>query len=290
MDPTPPRLTSLCNLWTLWDHPPGGRAWSLERKIAAIKDAGFDGFSCLLDRSHGKLAERYGLRTVGYISSSDPKEFRALVARNIEGGAVRINVQLGDHDTPVAKAVKMAIQMVAEGDKQGVPCDIEVHRDTCTETPEKLYAIVDEYRQATGRLLPVTWDFSHLAVIKHLAPPYWPRLLVRPPLVQHARQFHFRPFNGHHCQVPVTNAGRGRSIEFKQWWPTVERTLQTWLAVNQNGNELFVCPEMGPVRGGYNLSALPNSWEDCKVLRREIAAAWRIALKSYRYAKTRSKS
>jgi hypothetical protein len=196
----------------------------------------------------------------------------------MDGGALRINVQLGDHDTPVDRAVRMAVRIVEDGDKLGVPCDIEVHRDTCTETPEKTYAIAAGFRRATGRYLPMTWDMSHLSVVKHLAPPYWKRLIVSPRLIQHARQFHFRPFNGHHCQVPVTNGAGGLSVEFRQWLPVLEKSLETWLAAGQEGQELFACPEMGPVRGGYNMAQLPNSWSDAKVLRGIIKRQWAKAL------------
>jgi hypothetical protein len=40
------------------------------------------------------------------------------------------------------------------------------------------------------------------------------------------------------------------------------------------GREIFVCPELGPVEGGYALSSFPNSWEDAKVLRAEIDRLW----------------
>ena len=124
----------------------------------------------------------------------------------------------------------------------------------------------------------MTWDFSHISVVKHLAPPFSKRLLVNPKLLQASAIFHFRPFNGHHCQVPVTD-GRGKlTPEFKDWLPFMEDTLALWLKGNQAGRELFVVPEMGPVRGGYNLTQLPNSWEDAQVLRPIIAKAWKKAL------------
>jgi len=274
----PPQIQHFTNRWTLWDYPPSRKTWSLERSIAAVGEAGFDGFSSAVGREHARLAAKYGLKTIGYISSSKPSEFRTLIKRNREGGALRINVQLGNHDTPVASAVNMAARIIEDGDDLGVPCDIEVHRDTCTETPEKAYAIASGYEKATGRVLPMTWDFSHIAVVKHLAPPYWERLLINPGLIQGARQFHFRPFNGHHCQVPVTGKGRGLSPELVQWLPFLRKTIETWLAVNQNGHVMYACPEMGPVRGGYNLAQLPNSWEDAKVLRKIIAKTWKAAV------------
>jgi len=270
----PPRVVQIANLWTLWDHPTVEREWSLDRKMAAIREAGFEGITAALDRRHGRLARKHGLITIGYISSSNPAEFRRLIAQNLEGGAVRINVQLGDHDTPVARSIRMAIRIIEEGAKLGCPCDIEVHRDTSTETPEKTYAIAAGYRKATGRLLPITWDFSHISCLKHLAPPYWDRLLVNPRLVQHARQFHFRPFNGHHCQVPVTD-GTGRlSPELKQWLPFLEKTLEMIHTGTRDGREIYVCPEMGPVRGGYNFASLPSSWDDARLLRGLIQKAW----------------
>jgi hypothetical protein len=44
---------------------------------------------------------------------------------------------------------------------------------------------------------------------------------------------------------------------------------------------MFACPEMGPVRGGYNLTELPNSWEDSKVLLGLIKNSWKKSLGVY---------
>jgi hypothetical protein len=41
----------------------------------------------------------------------------------------------------------------------GLEPAVEVHRDTCTQTPEKTYALADSYFRETGKLLPLTWDF-----------------------------------------------------------------------------------------------------------------------------------
>ncbi|TAG09451.1 MAG: xylose isomerase [Verrucomicrobia bacterium] len=279
---SPPQIYQIVNLWSLWDYPSARKEWTLEKKIAAVKEAGFDGFSWQLEAEHARLAAKYNLRTMGYFSSAKPTEFKSLIQQNLDHGAVRINVQLGDHDTPVEKAIAMAVRLVELGDAMGIPCDIEVHRDTCTETPEKTYAIAAGFKKATGQLIPLTWDFSHLSVIKHLTAPYWDRLLVAPQLIQHSRQIHFRPFNGHHAQIPVTDGSGKISHELSQWIPFLEKTLEMWLAGKQTGKELYVCPEMGPVRGGYNFAQLPNSWEDAQVLRGIIFKAWKKCLAASR--------
>src|SRR5439155_11558312 len=112
---------------------------------------------------------------------------------------------------------------------------------------------------------PMTWDFSHLAVNKHLWPAdtFIPRLLIRPDLIRRAQQFHFRPFNGHHCQIPVTDGRSRLAPEFKDWLPFAEALLKMWLAGNRGkGREIFVCPEMGPIKpADYRLSCMPSSWE-----------------------------
>ena len=275
---TPPVIRHIANLWTLWDYPTAKKPWSLERQLVDIKEAGFDGFTTLATPEHGKLAAKHGLTIVGYFATAKSSEFRQLIQQNMDAGAVHINVQLADHDTPVEKSIALAVKLMQDSDKLGAKCAVEVHRDTCTETPEKTYAIAAGYKKATGRLLPMTWDFSHLSVVKHLAPPYADRLLVDAKLIQRAEQFHFRPFNGHHCQVPVTDGNGKLSVELQQWLPFLEATLALWLKGKQAGREVYVVPEMGPVRGGYNFAQLPNSWEDAKVLRPLIAKAWAKAL------------
>jgi hypothetical protein len=275
-----PVIRHIANLWSLRDTPSARKPWPLERKIAAVKDAGFDGFTDLATPRHRKLAEKHGLIIVGYFSSSKLDELRGLLQQNQDAGARHINVQLGDHDTTTSDAVRLALRLMHEAQGLKLEAAIEVHRDTCTETPEKTYALADGYQRIAFELLPLTWDYSHHAVVKHLAPPFWERLLVRPNLIQRACQFHFRPFNGHHCQVPVTN-GRGRlTPELEDWLPFVEKCFEAWLLGEQAGREIFVVPEMGPASSGYNLQQHPDSWSEAVKLRGLLEKAWRKALAS----------
>ena len=274
----PPIFRQILNLWTIGDYPTAKKPWSLEQQLVAIKEAGFDGITTHATAEHARLTEKHGLIIVGFISAGKASQFRDLIKENVDSGAKSINVQLADHDTPVEKSIPLCIKLIEEGEKFGAKCSLEIHRDTCTETPEKTYAIAAGYKKATGQLLPITWDFSHLSVVKHLTPPYWERLLVDPKLVQRAEQFHLRPFNGHHCQIPVTDGSGKLSVELNQWLPFLDKTLEMWLRGKQDGREIFLVPEMGPVRGGYNFAQLPNSWEDAKVLRVLIEKAWKKAL------------
>lgn len=273
-------LAHIANLWSLVGHPSPRREWSLERKIRAVAEAGFDGFMTELTPRHRVLAEKHGLRhLLGFIQTSDPTCFSALIAAQKEGGAVHIDVHLDDHDTPPALAVRHWIAMERAAEKiGGVVLSLEVHRATCTETPEKTYEMADRYHAATGRLLKFNFDYSHLACVKHLRPEdYVARLLTHPELLQHSEQCHFRPFNGQHCQVPVTWHG-ALTPEAKVYLGFAREVMRLWKRGRGNADRtLFACPEMGPYPGGYNVTGFPPAWPDAAILRGELAKAWRSA-------------
>jgi len=272
-----PVLRHIANLWTFMGHPSPENEWSLERKLRAIKEAGFDGVCWAGSPELREGVKEFGLIFIGGMSSSKAADFPRLLQEQKDAGAHHVNVQLADEDTLTPEALDLTLALMQEGRKLGLEPAVEVHRDTCTETPEKTYALADAYQQATGELLPISWDFSHISVVKHLHPGnYAARMIARPDLIQRAQQFHFRPFNGHHAQVPITDGKGNLTQEVKDWLPFAGALLKCWLDGNRNiGREIFICPELGPVIGGYALSTFPNSWEDAKTLRVEIDKLWR---------------
>ncbi|HEV2435215.1 MAG TPA: xylose isomerase [Verrucomicrobiae bacterium] len=272
-----PVLRHIANLWTFLGHPSPENEWSLEQKLRAIKEAGFDGVCWAGSPELGRAVKKLGLIFIGGMSSGKAAEFPRLLQEQKDAGAHHVNVQLADDDTLTPEALDLAQSLVQEGRKLGLEPAVEVHRDTCTETPGKTYALADAYQKVTGELLPISWDFSHISVVKHLHPGnYAERMIVRPDLIRRAQQFHFRPFNGHHAQVPVSDGKGHLTQEVKDWLPFAEAVLRCWLDGNRNTDrEIFICPEMGPVVGGYALSTFPNSWEEAKILRGEIDKLWK---------------
>ncbi|MEJ1971784.1 MAG: hypothetical protein WDM96_04610 [Lacunisphaera sp.] len=255
-------IAHIASLWSLMGHPSRRREWSLERKIRAIAAAGFDGLAARLTPEHHRLADRHGLEhLLGYVSSGDPDEFAALLRAQKEGGARHINVQLANHDTPPAVAVKHWRRLEREAERLGgLVVSLEVHRDTCTETPEKTYEIAERYAQATGGLIRFTFDFSHLACVKHLAPAHFAsRLLTHPRLIQHSDQCHFRPFNGHHCQVPVTRRGAltPRGARLSRLCPGTHARLEG--GARQRPAHAVCLPRNGAVRRRLQRHGLPAS-------------------------------
>src|SRR6187402_3460978 len=130
-----PRLVFIANLWTLDHHPSPRREWSLERKFRAVAEAGFDAVTARAQPEFPALLAKYKLRFNGFFSSSDAKEFPALIRAQVTAGAENINVQLGDDFTTTAVATQLTRQLLRESARQKIYSAIEVHRDTVTETP-----------------------------------------------------------------------------------------------------------------------------------------------------------
>ena len=278
---TRPKLVLTGPTWPLTQYPSPEREWSTTRKVRELKAAGFEAFGGRVSMPGAIEASRTeGLPILVYEDIGSVEETRPKLEAVAEVDPPMINIQLGDHDTPTEDAVWVVVAVMRESRELGLKnTHIEVHRDTATETPEKSFAIIDGYRSETGEDLPVCWDHSHFAVVKHLNPKnYVERLIVRKNLIQHSSQFHLRPFNGHHCQVPVTDGNGGLSEEFRNWLPYVEAMFDCWLAGSRPGNALWVVPELGPKASGYGLSCFPDVFGDLKVCRREVLEAWNRAL------------
>ncbi len=284
--PPAPELRFFAGLWTLRGYPTAEREWTVAEKFAAVKAAGFDGIGGRFVPEAPSLCADLGLDYLLYIDA-DESDYAAQFAEAVRWKPRRINVQLCEHDTPPADAARAWIALVKRADELGLAIDLELHRDTATETPEKAYEIADRVLQATGRVVSLCLDYSHFAVTKHLAPPFAPRLLERPDLVGPARQIHLRPFNGHHAQVPLTDGQGGLSPEAGPYLEFVDALFALMTKTAQPGDVFYACPENGPkAPGGYGLSCFPDVWTDAIRLRDEARSRWRSALTGQRPGQT----
>jgi sugar phosphate isomerase/epimerase len=170
MKPSAPVLKQFANLWTLSGQPAGRREWTLDEKFRRAKAAGFDAMGGGIGLDVAPLCQKHGLEYICYVNPNATNYASELEAASATRPA-RVNAQLCDHDTPPREAVRVWLKTEALATKMGLLIDLEVHRDTATETPEKVDEIARLYRTATGRDLRLCFDYSHFAVVKHLAPP-----------------------------------------------------------------------------------------------------------------------
>lgn len=274
-DPATPELSILINFWSLLDEADPATEEGLRQQLAAVKKAGFPSFCGLANFPGLKEGlQDFGLEYGGFFDASCEEEMPGKIAACLAIGNGPINCQLADHDTPVERAIELTIALMEEAERQGAEVYLEVHRDTCTETPEKTYAIIEGYRKIKGEYPRVNFDFSHIAVVKHLVPEnYIERLFENIPCFQQSSLWHMRPFNGHHCMIPITDGQGNFSPEYEACRPFIRQGLQHWLDGPRPGNRLWVVPEQGTTIG-YNLSCFPNIWEDTVVLGKDIQSMW----------------
>lgn len=259
------------NLWSLTDT-----GWSVADQMKAIADAGFEAFTCNTkkDPNLKQLVADSPLRYGGFFDAGEGDDYRDKISQHLEIDTGPMNCQLGDHDTPVEQATSMAIELLRAAEELQADVYVEVHRDTCTETPEKAYGIAEGYEKAEGKPIKMNFDYSHPAIVKHLGPGnYTQRLIERKDLFQMSRLWHLRPFNGHHCQIPITDGNGNLSKEYEELRPFISDALKIWKEGDTNHSEFWVTPELGP-KGGYGLSCFPAIWEDTIVLGNDLKKLW----------------
>jgi hypothetical protein len=275
-----PKIRHLCSVGTLGGYGGKKGEWTLEQKLRRIKKAGFDGFLGRVPMITRDVVDASGLIFAATTDVGGIPEIKGKFEVIKEAGARCVNVQMLDHDTPTARAVEVARRVMSTADELDMDVAIEVHRDTCTETPEKAYGLAEGYEKAEGKPLKMTWDFSHPAVVKHLSPPYWDRLAERPDLIQLAQQFHFRPFNGHHAQVPALNRKGELTPEFLDFLEFADRVIACWLEAATPGREMFACPEQ--IAGGYMLSVFGDRFKDVQAIRKALDRSFKKRVKKWK--------
>ena len=270
------RYRQAAALWTQVGYPSFESEYELKQKIESAAEAGFDVIQWDVVPGLREMLDEFGMDLWGYIPGQEIEGLEQRVDEIADAGARYATVHLLKHDTEPEKATDVLVRLVSYAKEKGLTVAIETHRNTATETPEKFEQILTGFKAATGELMPVTWDFSHFGVVKHLMPDeYSERLLVWPELIRNSPLFHCRPFNGHHVQVPVTGPDGELTVEVKRYLSFVKDLFRLWLDGDQTNEEIIVCPEMGPAdEMGYNLQSLPNSWDDARVLRGELKRVW----------------
>ncbi len=264
------------NLWTLLGHPSRCREWTTAGKIVAARKAGFDAVTGDFGKDDAERIAGEGMAPIGFFAALTEDEVDAGVARLASWGVRLATVFLGGHDTPPERTLQLALRLHDRARDAGLHAAVETHRNTGTETVEKMGFIVQGFRERTGEELSVTWDFSHYALGKHLEAEEWEERLVAPfrTSIVAARLFHFRPFNAHHCQLRAWVAGR-RTPEYVRFLGFVAAIFRAWRAVPQNsGTILYACPEMGPVSSGYSLSHGAPPWSEAIRVGNDLRALW----------------
>ncbi|MEO6874631.1 MAG: hypothetical protein ABI222_07390 [Opitutaceae bacterium] len=273
VSPRPLRLYA--TLWSLRQYPTRSGEWSWAKKFSVIREAGFDG---IFSPPIAALQERGDLDYLAVTSLDHPKQVEPSLRAAQALRAVAIDVQLGDYDSKLADMVKLAMRVRDIARELALPFAIETHRNTFTETPEATVALARGYRTVTKETLPLCLDHSHFAVVRHLArDAFWANLKEPAELLAAATQFHLRPFNGHHCQIPVLDARGRRTPEYRDWL-AYSAALFAYLKTQPATAPVLAVPELGNAAPAYGLSCFGDTWRDTQAVARDLRRQWRAPL------------
>lgn len=69
-----PQLRLCAAAWTLTNYPSAEKQWSMDRKVKAAKDAGFEGFSAGPQPEVAEACAKHGLQLVGGVDVGTVRE------------------------------------------------------------------------------------------------------------------------------------------------------------------------------------------------------------------------
>lgn len=264
-------LHLFATLWSLRQYPSKARELSWEKKFARVRAAGFQG---VMSPPLPSLEERGDLRYLAITSLAEIKKVSPALTSIQALKAFAFDVQLGDYDSKLEDMIKLAIYIRDMAKDLGLPFAIETHRNTFTETPEVTVALCRAYFEKTGETLPLCLDHSHFAVVRHLArDAFWENLREPVELLAAATQFHLRPFNGHHCQIPVLNNAGRRTPEYRDWLVYAD-SLFRYLKRQPTQAPVLAVPELGNAAPAYGLSCFSDTWKDVLTVQSDLRKLW----------------
>lgn len=264
------------SLWAMERRRPDGLEWTLDEKLAMIRDAGFDGCGVrFADLDYARTVTRF-LRANGMTWQAQcyPRtvdELRPILEHVRELGADHLNLQPDVRPYTLDECVPYVEGWRRLADDAGVTMQIETHRDRMTTDLLFTLHLLDRFPD-----LRLTADLSHYLVGREFA---WPvseenhALIHR--ILDNSWGFHGRVASREQVQVPITFPHHRDWVElFMGWW---EYGFRSWRRrAAPDATLTFLC-ELGPApyaitgRDGYDLS---DRWDEARQMMAMMRALW----------------
>jgi hypothetical protein len=256
---------------------PDGLEWSLDEKLAMIRDAGFDGAGVRFsDRSFVKPVTDF-LRANGmsWQAQAYPQtvdDLKPIIDHVLEFGADHLNVQPDVRPYRLEECFPLIDgwrQLAADA---GIKMQIETHRNRMTTDLLFTLQLLDHYPD-----LRLTGDLSHYVVGREFWYPMTDHdqaLMHR--IIDNCWGFHGRVASREQIQLQLNFAQhQGWVAVFMAWW---ERGFRQWRAKAGADETLTFLCELGPPEyamtgaDGYELS---DRWQESRQLMQQVRDIWR---------------
>jgi hypothetical protein len=265
------------SLWAMERRQPDGLEWSLDEKLAMIRDAGFDGAGVrFLDLDYARRVTDF-LRAHGmsWQAQCYPKTIDDLkpILRHVEMlGADHVNLQPDVKPYRLEDCIPYIDGWRRLARDAGIALHIETHRDRMTTDLFFTLHLLDCFPD-----LRLTGDLSHYVVGREFA---WPisaenhALMHR--VIDQCWGFHGRVASREQIQLQISFPHHKDWLDlFMGWW---EYGFRSWRRrAPQDATLTFLC-ELGPreyTMTGPDGNELSDRWQEAQTMKDMVRALWR---------------
>jgi hypothetical protein len=270
------RLLVLQSLWAMERRHPDGIEWPLDRKLAMIRDAGFDGAGVrFADDAYAQqvtgFLREHGLAWQAQCYPATVEDLRPILDRVRALGADHVNLQPDVRPYRLEECFPTIEGWRRLAAEAGVPVYIETHRDRMTTDLITTLHLLDRFPD-----LRLTADLSHYLLGREFA---WPvsaenhGLIHR--ILDHAWAFHGRVASREQIQLQISFPHHRDWLDlFMGWW---EYGFRSWRRrAPPDATLTFLC-ELGPkeyAMTGPDGAELSDRWQEALMLKEMIRSLW----------------
>ncbi len=270
------RLLVYQSLWAMERRRPDGLEWTLDEKLAMIRDAGFDGAGVrFFDYKYAKrvtdFLRAHGMSWQAQCYPQTVDDLKPIIEHVRELGADHINLQPDVRPYRLEQCIPYIEGWRRLAMDAGIKLQIETHRDRMTTDLFFTLHLLDCFPD-----LRLTGDLSHYVVGREFA---WPlseenHALMRR-ILDHCWGFHGRVASREQIQVQISFPHQKDWVDlFMGWW---EYGFRQWMRrAGPDETLTFLC-EMGPKEyamtgaDGYELS---DRWQEANLMKDMVRALW----------------
>jgi hypothetical protein len=265
------------SLWTMERRRPDGLEWTLDEKLAMIRDAGFDGAGVrFFDRAYAKevtsFLRAHGMSWQAQCYPRTVDDLKPIIEHVQEFGADHVNLQPDVRPYRLEECIPHLEGWRRLAADAGIALHVETHRDRMTTDLFHTLHLLDRLPD-----LRLTGDLSHYLLGREFA---WPvseenHALMRR-IIDNCWGFHGRVASREQIQVQISFAHHKEWVDlFMGWW---EYGFREWRGrAPQDATLTFLC-ELGPPEyamtdaQGYELS---DRWAEAQTMKDMVRDLWR---------------